>query len=390
VKNKLVAGIFAAFTAALLACHYASPPISSLKEILPSYISDSIYLYPGNMFSEKKAAIGRYLFYDRRLSVNKTKACASCHAQEFSFTDGYDRSIGALGDLHQRNSRPLVNLIFNKYLTAADSTIHFPEQQMSRPMLNDHPVEMGMKGNEASILERIRADAFYHREFESTFGKASDPFTIKNIQDAIACFIKTILSFNSPYDRFSFQHQDHAMNESQKRGMQLFFSPKLNCSNCHGGFNFSTPSIRDGRHNILFYFNTGLYNLDTVGSYPSSDQGLFALTRHNGDKGKFRVPTLRNLAFTAPYFHDGSARSLEDVIDVYDKGGRYTAHGATAGDGRISPLKDPSIRELSLNPMERRDLAAFLLSLSDSSICNNPLYANPFKEDETRPQHHGK
>jgi len=375
--------------AALLACHYTSHHVSSLYDLVPPYIRDSVYLDSTNIFSTEKAALGRYLFYDRRLSVNKTRACASCHAPEFSFTDGYDRSIGALGDLHQRNSRPLINLIFNRYLTSADSSIHFPEQQMNGPMMNDHPVEMGMKGNEASILRRLKDDEFYSSEFASVFGNGSDPFSINNIRDAIACFVKTILSFNSPYDRFSFQQQKDALNESQKRGMQLFFSTKLNCNSCHGGFNFSTPSIRDDHSNALFYFNTGLYNLDTVGSYPSSDQGLYALTGRNEDRGKFRVPTLRNLAFTAPYFHDGSARSLEDVIKVYDEGGRYIDHGALAGDGRINPFKDPSIRELSLNPEERRDLAAFLLSLSDSSICNNPLYANPFKEDETRP-HHGK
>ena len=171
--------------------------------------------------------------------------------------------------------------------------------------------------------------------------------------------------------------------------MKLFFSEQLSCKNCHGGINFSTPSIMNDTGEPMFYFNTGLYNLDGKGSYPLYDQGLAGLSGAARDMGKYKVPTLRNLAFTSPFFHDGSANTIEEVIDHYEKGGRITMNGEQAGDGRKNPFKDSLIRELSLNPMEKRDLAAFLLSLSDSSIRHNPLYANPFQYDETRLQDHG-
>lgn len=355
-----------------------------LKRLLPSFVRDSIYLDPENPFSQAKAELGRYLFYDRRLSINNTKACASCHAQEFSFTDSYNRSIGALGDLLQRNSRPLINIIFNKYLTAADSTLHFPEQQINNPMTNEHPVEMGIKGNEAMILQRLKADDIYREKFGKCFPEEKDPFTIKNIQWVITSFLKTIFSFDSPYDQYAFEKKQAVLNESQKKGMQLFFSDSLQCTNCHGGINFSTPSLKDENGNTAFYFNTGLYNMDDRGSYPGYDQGLIELTKNPGDMGKYKVPTLRNLAFTAPYFHDGSAATLEDVISGYENGGRNISTGSFAGDGRRNPYKHPMISGFHLNSQQRKELINFLLSLTDSSICRNPNYANPFKDDETK------
>jgi cytochrome c peroxidase len=357
---------------------------NGLKSLLPSFVRDSIYSDPENSFSQAKAELGRYLFYDRRLSVNNTKACASCHAQEFSFTDNYTRSIGALGDLHQRNSRPLINIIFSKYLTAADSTLHFPEQQINNPMMNEHSVEMGIKGNEEMILRRLKADDIYTEKFGECFPGEKNPYTIKNVQWAITSFVKKIFSFNSPYDDYAFRKNETALNEQQKKGMQLFFSDSLHCKNCHGGINFSTPLLKDENGSTAFYFNTGLYNIDGRGSYPEYDQGLIELTKNPADMGKYKVPTLRNLAFTAPYFHDGSATTLEDVIMLYENGGRNISTGAFAGDGRRNPYKHPLVSGFHLNSQQRNELISFLLSLTDSSIYKNPDYANPFKEDETK------
>jgi cytochrome c peroxidase len=357
----------------------------SLEELVPFYARDTMHLFAGNNFTAAKADLGRYLFYDRRLSLNNTKACASCHAQEFSFTDGYARSIGVLGDLHQRNSRPLINIVFNKYLTAADSTLHFPEDQINNPMMNDHPTEMGVKGHEQVILQRLKEDKLYRNKFSETFPGQQDPFSILNVQWAICSFVKTIFSFNSPYDRYVYKHDKTSLNETQQRGMRLFLSDSLQCNSCHGGISFSTPSLKDKNGNTLFYFNTGLYN--TPGShYPEQDNGLSELTGKEQDAGKYRVPTLRNLAFTAPYYHDGSAATLEDVVSVYENGGRayYT------GDGRKNPYKHPLIKGFRLNSQERKDLVAFLLSLSDSAVCANPRYANPFNDDETKRQHEKK
>ncbi len=349
---------------------------------LPKDLRDSIYLSPENPFSEEKASIGRYLFYDRRLSFNQTRSCASCHDPAFSFTDGYRRSVGALGDLHQRNSSPLINLVFNKHLTAADPFLSFPEEQINNPMFHTDPIELGWKGNAEEILNRLKMDQFYSTKMKTSFPGSEDPINVKNIQYCLASFVKTIISLNSPYD--DYKKNKHDLSKEEKLGMSLFFSSKLNCGKCHGGTNFSTPSVLDSFGNPDYYFNTGLYNINGRGDYPKYDQGLFEKTAVQNDKGKYRVPTLRNLSFTAPYFHDGSAETLEEVIKVYEDGGRSILSGSINGDGRKNPYKHPLINGFSLTANERRALISFLFSLNDSSITKNKLYSNPFYEDETK------
>jgi cytochrome c peroxidase len=357
----------------------------NFRDLIPAWIKDSVYLSGANPFSAEKAKMGRYFFYDRRLSVNQSKACASCHAPNFSFTDGYRRSIGALGDNVQRNAPTLINIVFNKYLTAADSTLHFPEQQINNPMFHYQPVELGWKGNEHIIIDRLKKDSLYNRRLPMLFPGDREPFTIKNIQDCITSFIKTILSFEAPYDRYIYNKDTTALSAAQIRGMKLFFSNELHCSNCHGGINFSTPALTDKSGNPDYYQNTGLYNINSKGAYPVNDCGLFELTRQPADIGKFRVPTLRNLAFTAPYLHDGTAAGLEDIIAIYQNGGRNITTGASRGDGRKNQYKNPLIQGFIIKEQEKKDLIGFLLSLSDSSSCNNPVYSNPFTRDETHP-----
>ena len=157
--------------------------------------------------------------------------------------------------------------------------------------------------------------------------------------------------------------------------MQLFLSERLHCSSCHGGINFSTPKSTSDNGDPAYYQNTGLYNLDRKGSYPAGDRGLYELTGHPADMGKYRISSLRNLAFTAPYFHDGSAASLEEVIHIYSQGGR--------GEGKSNPRKNPLLGGFVLNKEEQRDLIQFLLSLSDSSFCQKKAFSNPFGFDET-------
>lgn len=381
--TSVVKIFFAILIIGHIVSHCTNQPKDAFEELIPAFIKDSLYLNTENSFSNEKAALGRYLFYDRRLSVNKTKACASCHAQEFSFTDSYNRSIGALGDLHQRNAKPLINVVFEKYLTAADSSIHFPETQINNPMFNEHPVEMGVRGNEEKILERIRNDNYYNQQFNKVFPEEKEPVSIKNIQYSITSFVKTILSINSPYDNYLFKKDNNAMSNEQLKGMKLFFSKDLACSSCHGGINFSKPEIKNADGAFDFYFNTGLYNINDQGGYPAYDRGMADITRNPADMGKYKVPVLRNLAFTAPYFHDGSAATLYDVLEVYESGGRNVVTGAYKGDGRNNPHKHPLIKGFKLNSQERKDLISFLLSLSDSSVLKNPAYANPFSDDET-------
>ena len=320
--------------------------ISFYQGLIPREIKDRIYSDPSSSPSPEKIKLGRYLFYDIRMSINNTKACASCHAPEFSFTDNYRRSIGAYGDLTAQNSPPLINLIFNHYFTATDTSLHFPEQQINNPMFHDRPVELGWKGNEEEILKRFRSDSFYQLQFKYAFPGERDPVTVKNIQLCITSFIKTILCFQSPYDAYRYHGNKHALNESAVRGLTLFQSAELKCSQCHGGVNFNQPVFQSGP-----YFVTGL----------------------SGDSLLVKVPVLRNLAFTAPYLHDGSAESLEQVIDLYASGGL-----------RIVNKKHAFIKGFKLNSQERADLISFLLSLSDSSVIKNPEYANPFTENEIK------
>jgi cytochrome c peroxidase len=323
--------------------------------------------------------LGGYLFFDRRLSINNTRSCGTCHNPQFAFTDGYKRSLGAFADLHQRNTQPLFNLSYLKYFTAADSTLHSPLQQMNNPLFNTHPIEMGVKGNEETILNKIREDKLY----QELFSKANSEITFENIKFAISNFIFSLQSTNSNHDKY-IKGDTNALNKSEKRGKDLFFSSELKCVTCHGGFNFSTPSITNEKGDTLFYFNTGLYNIDDKGAYPQYDQGLFQFTKNKADMGKFRVPTLRNLAYTAPYLHDGSAASLMEIINIYANGGRKITSGINKGDGKSNPYKHSFISGFFISETDKLDLNNFLLSLSDSSFIQNKNYQNPFTEDETK------
>lgn len=331
---------------------------------------------------ESRIQLGHYLFFDRRLSVNNTRSCGTCHNPEFAFTDGYKRSLGVYADLHQRNTQPVFNLSYLKYLTSADSSLHLAAQQMNNPLFNRHPLEMGVADNEESILKKIREDTLYQVLFAKAFPGQEESINFSNIITAVSQFMYTIRSDGSPYDAY-IKGDSNAISAEAKKGMQLFFSAELKCANCHGGFNFSTPSITNNRNDTLFYFNTGLYNLGDSGSYPAYDAGLYDHTKQPKDKGAFRVPTLRNLAFTAPYFHDGSAATVDEVIAVYENGGRTITEGIYKGDGRKNIFKHPLISGFMLHSQQRKELISFLLSLSDPSVTTNPAYTNPFSEDET-------
>ncbi len=338
-----------------------------------------------DMETEENAVtrLGRYLFYDRRLSVNNSKACATCHNPDFAFTDGYKRSLGVFADLHQRNTQPLFNLSSFKYLTAADSTIHFTLQQMDNPLFNEHPKEMGVKGFEIEILKRINEDKMYQELFAKAFTSDKDIITWEHIKKSISQFINSIVSDRSAYDKY-IAGDKKALSSSQQNGMQLFFSDRLKCSSCHGGFNFSSSSMADEKRGTMHYFNTGLYDVDGKGSYPAYDQGLYQLTGKIEDMGKYRVPTLRNLAFTGPYLHDGTAATLNEVIDIYAAGGRAIHTGVNAGNGIKNLYKHPSIKGFVISENEKRDLIGFLEALTDSALIRDARYANPFVEDETK------
>lgn len=316
------------------------------------------------------------LFFETALSENQSKSCSSCHDPRFAFSDGYKRSVGITGDIHNRNAPSLINSKFLKYYTYGDNSIVDYMHQMEGPMYSLHPLEMGIYGNIPKIIKRLKENKNYRSLFHKVYGDSTDTFTITNIQNAIAAYESTLVSFGSPFDRFQQDSMIYPMNSSEKRGWQLFQSDSLACITCHTPPYFSVAYST--QENI--YFNIGLYDYE-LNQNPSHDNGLYDHTCDERDKGKFRVPSLRNVEFTAPYMHDGSVNTLAEVIDIYTKGGRNTLYDNYYNNGIQSKNKDPRIRPHQLSATDKQDLINFLYMLSDSSIFANNNFINPHQND---------
>jgi cytochrome c peroxidase len=336
------------------------------------------YVPADNPMTDAKVALGRYLFYDARLSGNETQSCSSCHQQARAFSDGRAQAVGSTGEMHPRNAMTLTNAAYNASYNWADPTLHTIEDQLPLPMFGTQPVEMGITGNEAAILARLRDDARYTALFAAAFPAQPDPFTFDNIQLALAAFTRTLISGNSPYDAYLRGDED-AISASAERGMRLFSSERLPCQNCHMGFNLSiAATTAEWSFDRYFFANIGLYNVDGAGAYPMGSQGAYEATGDPADMGAFRPPTLRNIALTAPYMHDGSIATLREVIDTYSQGGRNIINGAYAGDGRANPYKSLLISAFTLTDAEMDDLLAFLDSLTDETFISDPALSDPF------------
>ncbi len=333
-----------------------------------------------NPMSVAKVELGRHLFHDKRMSVNGQQSCASCHRQELAFTDGLPRSIGTTGMQHPRGSMSLANVAYNPALTWADPAMRALEDQALVPMLGTDPVELGLGGREAEFLRTVRRDTVYQRLFARAFAEAPDPYSIPNVVRAIAAFERTMLSMRSPYDRYRYGGERDAISESARRGEAFFFSGQQGgCFQCHGGWNFSGPVRFEGRTDVdAPFFNTGLYNTAGAVSYPASNTGVHGITGRAGDIGKFRVPTLRNIAVTAPYMHDGSIATLDEVLDHYAAGGRTITTGPYAGVGRLNPNKAPNVDGFTLTTQQRRDLISFLETLTDSAFLRDTAFSDPW------------
>ena len=314
--------------------------------------------------TEAKVRLGRRLFYDTRLSGNGTYACASCHHQKLAFTDGRPHALGSTGQSHARSTMSLTNVAFNASYGWADPGTRTLEAQMAVPMFNEHPIEMGIKGNENAIVMRLTSDPSEARLFEEAFPRQA--VTLDTIVKAVASFERTLISINSPLDRYLYRDDRTALSSSAQRGMALFFSDRLACAQCHAGFNLSGPTLHDGSaENAPTFHNTGLFNVDGKGAYPASDRGVFDTTHVGSDMGRFRAPTLRNVAVTAPYMHDGSIATLAEVIDHYASGGVQ------------SPVKSPRLKGFTITDAERNDVIAFLNSLTDQDFLSNPAFGKP-------------
>jgi cytochrome c peroxidase len=328
--------------------------------------------------SEAKVELGRHLFYDKRLSGNQTQACASCHEQARAFTDGKGQAVGSTGDWHPRGSMSLVNVAYAATLTWANPSVTRLEDQARVPMFGTDPVELGLPLNEEVLLARLREVPRYGELFATAFGGPT-PISMTHVTQALAAFERTIVSGDSPYDRYRNNRDESAISASARHGETLFFSQPFSCFRCHGGFTFAGATDFEGRRSELEveFHNTGLYNLASALSYPPPNTGLHAVTHRLEDVGKFKAPTLRNIAVTAPYMHDGSISTLEDVLAHYAAGGRSIADGPNRGVGHDNPNKSPSVRGFPLSPGDRADLLAFLRSLTDESLLHDPRFSNP-------------
>ena len=296
-----------------------------------------------NPVTAEKVALGRRLFYDARLSGNGTQACSSCHQQRRAVTDARARAMGSTGESHPRSAMSLANVAYGVSLTWTDAGHQSLEDQMLVPLLADHPVEMGLTGQGAEALSSLRIDPLYSKLFSAAFPGEESPVSLRNVQKAIASFERTIFSGWSAYDRLVWRDERDALSPPARRGMALFFSERLACSRCHAGFTFSGPVAWGG------------------GPPPAP------AFEDNGLGGRFRTPTLRNVAVTAPYMHDGRFATLDAVIDHYAAGGVQ------------SPTRSNLIRGFAITKGQKRDLVSFLKSLTDAAFLENPLFSDPWR-----------
>lgn len=335
-----------------------------------------------NPMSAAKVELGRYLFYDKQLSANQQQSCSSCHQQAYAFAEPKTVSVGSTGQQHRRNALALVNIAYNKTLTWAHDGLTDIEQQQLIPMFGDNPVELGISGHEAEILARLNR-APYPALFQAAFGEKEPDF--QQVNQALASFVRRLISLQSPFDRYAYQNDDNALTTQQLQGMELFFSERLECHHCHGGFNFTQSTSHEKQPlDRRPFHNTGLYyvkreQFDALG-YPDKDRGLAEVSLNTADDGRFRAPTLRNISLTAPYMHDGSIQTLPAVLDFYLAGGRHIPQGPLAGDGRLHPQKSPFIKPIDLTAAEKAAVLAFLHSLTDPVFVSDPDLANPWQE----------
>lgn len=328
-----------------------------------------------NPMSQDKVTLGRYLFYDKRLSVNGQASCGTCHVQSLAFSDGKTHAVGATGESHPKNTPSLVNLVYSPTFNWANPAVVSLESQLLTPLFGEHPVELGLTDEHfAKIQDSFAKDERYKELFAKAFGRTylvPSDFRLDDIAKAIASFERAIVSANSKYDRYLAGNA--SLSDDEKRGMDLFFGEKAECFHCHGSVNFNDQLMYfDGsavQVSGLDFHNTGLYDLGD-GNYPTFNQGLFEFSHKPSDKGKFKAPSLRNVALTAPYNHDGSTQTLEEVLQNYANGGR--------GDGRKNPNKSDLIASMALSEQEQADIIAFLKTLTDEDFLSNPDYADPF------------
>jgi cytochrome c peroxidase len=317
---------------------------------LPQWVIDSLGQLPvpaDNPLTVEGVALGRRLFYEKALSDNYTQSCASCHKQENGFSDPLPYSVGTNGATGTRNAMAVINLAYEDHFFW-DGRRHSLEEQAHDPVTN--PIEM--RNTWPVVVARLQADPDYVAMFSKAFGTTTIDSNL--VVKAIAQFERTLLSFNSRYDRYRYYNEVNALNEQEIRGRDLFFRD-AHCVDCHREDIFSDHGLR----------NNGIDGVDPA------DQGLGALTGNPYDISKFKVPTLRNIAATAPYMHDSRFTTLEQVVNFYAN----EVHTEIPNlDAHMDPWR---FGEIDLNAQEQADLVAFLHTLTDNAFLTNPAFGPP-------------
>jgi cytochrome c peroxidase len=293
----------------------------------------SMPIAEGNEYTKERWELGKRLFYDPILSNSNKISCASCHLAKNAFSDTTTVSVGDNAVLGKSNSPTLTNVGYNPYYTRAGGVFTL-EMQILVP-IQEHDE---FNSNILDIADRLNLDSTYIKQSLLTYNRSPDPFVITR---AIANFERSLMSGNSRFDQYYYQGKQDILTKSEKNGLNLFFSEKTNCSQCHSDFNFTNYTFQ----------NNGLYEL-------YKDNGRKRLTLLDADEALFKVPTLRNVGVTAPYMHDGSLKSIPAVVEHYISGGKNHKN------------KSAFIKPLILSNQEKNDLIAFLLSLTDDQFIN--------------------
>ena len=332
-----------------------------------------------NPMTADKVELGRHLFYDNRLSINFEQSCSSCHDQALGFADGLAKPMGATGEMVPRNSQGLANVAYSPHLTWANHLLVELEDQLLIPMFGDDPVELGMADREDMLIERLGADPIYEELFAAAFPNQATPISVPNLVRGLSSFIRSMTSFDAPVDRFALLGDKDAMSDAAVRGMDLFLSERMECHHCHGGVGYTRAfETENSRFSMRVFDNNGLYNLGGTGDYPLGGRGLYEVTGNPLDMGMFRPPSLRNIAVTGPYMHDGSIGTLNEVVDIYASAGQVLTSGEHAGDGRAHPNKSGFVLGFELTDDERADLLEFFDALTDEDFLNRPQLSDPF------------
>ena len=350
---KFAVGIIAILVAAILwvACsteENVAEPIGAVVEIKAPLGLPAVPTPEDNPPTAETIALGRNLYYDPLLSVDDTIACASCHHPNFGFTDGKRFSAGVGGQLGGRSAPTVINSAYSE-VQFWDGRSPSLEDQAEGPVQN--PIEMAHTLDD--VVKKLEAHATYPAEFEKAYGPGA--ITYEKVEKAIASFERTVLSGNSPFDRYLYGGEKDAISESAQRGLEVFKDPaKGNCAVCHS-VGEETSLFTDNKfHNI----GVGVVQ-DETGAATLSDVGRFEVTKNEADRGAFKTPTLRNITETAPYMHDGSLATLKDVVDFY------------VGGGNSNDQLDEELKVLDhLTGQERADLEEFLESLTGELPAN--------------------